>query len=79
MLSALASQNMPPLMSPASQSPGLFSLAKANMQETMADPKRAKVAQAMMGQALGGISKMSQPGLIPERPRNTDMYGNPIG
>ncbi|MGL5935368.1 MAG: hypothetical protein ACRCZI_07065 [Cetobacterium sp.] len=79
MLSALANPGMPPLMAAESQSPGLMGLAKANFQETMADPKRAKVAQAMMGQAMGGLSKMFAPAQIPDRPRQTDMYGNPIG
>lgn len=70
---------MPPMMSPESQAPGLFSLAKANMQESMADPKRAKVVQAMMPGAMGQISKMFAPAQIPDRQRQTDMYGNPIG
>lgn len=86
MLSALSNPNMPPLMSPESQSPGLFSLGKAklgemgqNFQQNMSDPKK-QVAQTMlmnsikqMGQGFFGAPQMQR------RPSQFDMNGNPIG
>ena len=80
MQSALANPNMPPLMSPESQAPGLLALGKANFQENMADPKKNKVATAMLGQQLAQIGKGifgAQP--IQRGPSPFDMNGNPIG
>lgn len=86
MQSAFSNPNMPSLMSPESQSPGLFALGKAklgemgqNFQQNMSDPKKA-VAQSMlmnslqkMGQGFFGAPQMAQ------RPSQFDMNGNPIG
>jgi hypothetical protein len=80
MVSALANPNMPPLMSPESQSPGLMALGKANFKENMADPAKNKIAMAMMGQGLGQLGKGlfgAQP--IQRGPSQFDMNGNPIG
>lgn len=80
MVSALANPGLPPLMPPESQAPGLLALGKANFQENMADPKKSKVAMAMLGQSLGQIGKGffgAQP--IQRSPSPFDMHGNPIG
>lgn len=76
MISSLANPDMPPLMSPESQSPGLMGLAKLKMQ----DPK-AKLAMAMMGQQLGQMGQALAPQPMPQspRPQRFDMNGNFVG
>lgn len=76
MISALANPEIPPLMSPESQSPGLMGLARLKM----ADPK-TKLAMALMGQQLGKMGQAMAPQPIPQspRPQRFDMNGNFVG
>ena len=79
MESAFANPNMPPLMSPESQSPGLFAVGKANVKESMSDPMKSKIATAMLGNALSQIGKGLSAAPIERKPSRFDLYGNPIG
>lgn len=79
MISSLANPNMPPLMAAESQSPGLFALGKANFQESMKDPVKSRLANAMMTQTLSKLGKTFSPGTLNHQATNFDNYGNVIG
>lgn len=74
--------SMPPLMSPESQSPSLFNVARANFGQSMKDPKKAAILQAMLtqslskiGQGLGGGGAMTNRG---SQAPQFDLYGNMV-
>lgn len=79
MISSQANPDMPPLMSPESQSPSPFRVGLANLNESMSGP-RGKIAMAMMQQSLGSLGKRFNPGQMTQRhATQQDIYGNPIG
>ena len=78
MISAFDNPGQPPMMSPESQSPPLYRVAGANMNQGMKDPK-AQIALAMLAQQMarmggGGAVPMQNSGMAPK----FDLYGNPI-
>lgn len=79
MLSAFTDPDLPPLLSPESQQPGLLSLAGAKFKGMMQDPTK-KVGQALFLQQLQKMGPgLLSPGLIQKRPQKYDMYGNLLG